>query len=116
MLMLKAAFAAFALALTASGSMACAKPIQAPLPLENPNLWFAGVSKPKTVKQGGTVEFSLDIDSEGRVSECHVIKSSGSEPLDELTCDVLLKRGRFKKPTKEDGSPSTGTYWSKIRW
>lgn len=113
---LKAAFAAFALALATSGSIACAKPNQFPHPLENPSLWFVGVAKPKTIKQAGTVEFLLDINSEGRVSECHITKSSGSEPLDELTCDVLQERGRFKKPTGADGGPTTGTYRSKVHW
>ena len=53
----------------------------------------------------GTVRFWLGISAEGRVSDCHIIQSSGSRALDETTCRILRERGRYRPARNMRGQP-----------
>lgn len=50
-----------------------------------------------------TISFTVEVD--GRMSDCHVIRSSGFARLDEVPCDVLSKRARFKPAKDANGAP-----------
>lgn len=43
----------------------------------------------------GTVQARLDVDRNGNVSSCTILRSSGHESLDAATCSILRKRARF---------------------
>lgn len=64
----------------------------------------------------GSVRFRLDIDAQGRVSQCSIVASSGFTGLDEATCKYVSRRARFEPATNADGQPATGNYLGTIRW
>lgn len=64
----------------------------------------------------GSVRFRLDIDAQGRVSQCSIVASSGFTGLDEATCKYVSRRARFEPATNADGQPATGSYLGTIRW
>jgi protein TonB len=63
---------------------------------------------PEAMKNGseGDVVADLTISPEGRVSACKVIQSSGHQVLNDATCDLLIKRARFKPATDANGRPA----------
>jgi protein TonB len=64
----------------------------------------------------GRVTVRLSIGTNGRVTGCDVIGSSGSRALDSTTCRVLTSRARFNPARSSDGSPTTDTYTQSIVW
>lgn len=58
----------------------------------------------------GTVRVTLVIDETGATQKCLVYKSSGSERLDQTTCDVLLERAKFEPAIDENGEPMPSLY------
>lgn len=67
-------------------------------------------------EEQGTVNFSLSINRRGRVTECQVVQSSGSEALDKQTCRILTKRARFDPARNAEGKRIADTYSGRIRW
>jgi protein TonB len=57
----------------------------------------------------------VTVGSDGRVTDCQVTSSSGSQELDQTTCTLITRRARFR-PAMSDGQPTTGHYSSRIRW
>jgi len=66
--------------------------------------------------QQGTVGFDLDISADGRVTQCHVMSSSGSELLDLTTCQIMLSRARFEPARDEEGNAVPDRISASIRW
>lgn len=64
----------------------------------------------------GTASFSVVVGVDGKVKRCVITSSSGSADLDEATCSVITRRGRFKPATDDDGNPVEGTYSNSMRW
>jgi TonB family protein len=58
----------------------------------------------------GTVQAELTIGSDGRVRACKVIRSSNSESLDTATCNIMMRRARFKPARDAHGNPTEDTY------
>jgi protein TonB len=52
----------------------------------------------------GTSQLQVAISTEGSVTDCKVIKSSGSERLDNAACEYVKGHWRWKPPTQE-GKP-----------
>ena len=52
----------------------------------------------------GTSQIQVAISTEGRVTDCKVIKSSGSERLDTAACNYVQGHWRWQPPTRE-GKP-----------
>jgi len=80
--------------------------------------WFSADDYPaEAVKNGteGDVAFEVDVDPQGMPVACRITASSGSALLDRTTCDILLKRGRFK-PAMAHGKPVAGHYAETARW
>jgi protein TonB len=57
----------------------------------------------------GTVQARLSVDTDGRVSACTVIRSSGHSSLDSATCRILERRARFTPAHDSSGRPTTDT-------
>jgi TonB family protein len=51
----------------------------------------------------GTSRVLVAVTEEGRPSRCTVDQASGSKALDQATCDLMMKRGRFLPPRDEAG-------------
>jgi TonB family protein len=64
----------------------------------------------------GTVRFRLLIGTNGRVTACEVVGSSGSAILDSTTCRILRARARFTPATDAAGKPVPDRVVSLIRW
>lgn len=64
----------------------------------------------------GTTGFRLTVNTEGRVSECAIISSSGHADLDTITCDRVTARAEFYPAQDKQGKPTIGHYSNRIRW
>lgn len=62
-----------------------------------PELWQAGVQ--------GRVGVLYVVSADGRVTDCEIEHSSGNDQLDNLTCDLIIKRFRFRPSLDAAGHP-----------
>lgn len=58
----------------------------------------------------GMVQARLSVDQRGRVSDCAIVRSSGSTSLDSATCSILSRRAQFSPARATDGSAVASTY------
>ena len=90
-----------------------------PTPIGNPGDWFPPDAYPPEAKaQGlqGRTEFKLNIDSQGRITECDIAQSSGSPLLDSTTCALLVTNGRFAPARDPSGRAVPGVWQSAMVW
>ncbi|AKM09577.1 energy transducer TonB [Croceicoccus naphthovorans] len=90
-----------------------------PTPRGNPGDWVSERDYPSRAIRNeieGTTGFRLSIDAKGRVSDCIVVMPSGSSDLDEATCRVMSKRGKFNPAKNGNGDAVAGNYTSRITW
>ena len=64
----------------------------------------------------GITVIRMGVDTTGRIAECGIVVTSGSELLDKATCDRVVERGRYNPALDKDGKPVP--YWStqRVRW
>ena len=79
---------------------------------------FVPADYPKKVDPNvdGRVRFTLEIDPNGRPTNCKIESSSGSTRLDENTCRLAVRRARFDPARDADGNAIKGSWTSSIRW
>jgi periplasmic protein TonB len=65
---------------------------------------------------GGTVRIKLEISNTGDVSGCHILRSSGHVVLDAKTCEIMVKRARFKPARNASGKAVSDTVEQTIHW
>ncbi|OQW72334.1 MAG: hypothetical protein BVN33_12590 [Proteobacteria bacterium ST_bin13] len=85
----------------------------------SPEGWFSQDDYPPQAKANrkiGLVRFQFDINMTGRVEHCTITLSSGSPDLDQQTCRLLARRGRFKPPVNEQGEPIATKGRSQVLW
>ena len=58
----------------------------------------------------------LDINNRGKPTDCHVEQSSRDLKLDEVSCEISLRRVRFKAARDDSGKPIASTYSFPVRW
>jgi TonB family protein len=79
-------------------------------PLEPGNREWIGFedypSKALDAMQSGDVVARLNVDAAGRVTDCAVVVSSGSKPIDAATCAAARKRARFTPAISANGRPT----------
>jgi protein TonB len=63
----------------------------------------------------GVTGIRVTIGTDGRVTACSVVKSSGFSRLDERACQIAQRRWRFK-PATENGQPVEETVNRNYRW
>ena len=56
------------------------------------------------------------VDETGRPSDCVVLKPSGTFSLDQRTCSVLMRRGRFKPALDINGKPMRSLVVTGVGW
>ncbi len=67
-------------------------------------------------EEQGTVRYRLDIGSNGRVTGCTIMVSSGSSSLDATTCRILRSRARFTPAVDAAGNPTVDTVEDAYTW
>lgn len=90
-----------------------------PRPLGNPAYWATTNDYPVQALRagkGGNVVFLLDVNSSGRPTRCSIARSSGVPQLDEMTCQLAIRRARFDAAQNAEGQPIAGFYVSRVRW
>lgn len=88
-------------------------------PRGNPGGWVTNNDyRSSWINRGleGSASFTLMIDARGRVSGCTITRSTGHSVLDEATCRLLERRGRFDPAKDSSGNPIAGTFRSTIKW
>lgn len=64
----------------------------------------------------GTTTVTFDVGIDGRVHNCGIDQSSGSDSLDNQSCTLLSGRFTFKPARGADGLPTTETRSQRIAW
>ncbi|WP_295636016.1 energy transducer TonB [Novosphingobium sp.] len=88
-------------------------------PLGWPGLWVTDNDYPTgALRRGeqGVTGFSVTVGPDGRVRDCVVTQSSGSQELDRATCAKVSARARFAPAKDASGSAVTSAYANTIRW
>nr|WP_166176160.1 energy transducer TonB [Altererythrobacter segetis] len=92
---------------------------KAAAPRNQPSGWATTDDYPsRDLRQGneGTAFFRAIVGTNGRVSACEIVRSSGHPGLDAATCKAVTARARFEAATNENGEKVVGTYSSSVRW
>lgn len=88
-------------------------------PKGNRKLWITTEDYPGSAQRAGeegTTGIRVDIGSDGRVASCEVTQSSGSAALDDATCKLYQRRGRFNPAKDTEGNPIATSYNDRVRW
>lgn len=88
-------------------------------PRGNPGNWVTNNDyRTSWINRGfeGSASFTLMIDARGRVSGCTITRSTGHSALDDATCSLLERRGRFDPAKDSSGNATSGTFRSSITW
>ena len=64
----------------------------------------------------GTVGFRLTVGTDGRVTNCDIVSSSGFPLLDETTCTLLTARASFTPARDARGNPTIDVVSARISW
>lgn len=81
--------------------------------------WFPIDSYPPQARAlglEGRTAFALDIDALGRITQCRVLETSGSDLLDSATCTQAIINGRFRPGRDAAGKPMARAWQSAMRW
>lgn len=82
--------------------------------------WFPQDSYPAAARRAGAegrVSVSVDVGANGRVSACRVAVSSGNEDLDQATCRLATRNGRFTPALDAAGEATPATVTLRpVRW
>lgn len=90
-----------------------------PQPKGSPANWATSNDYPSRAlreEREGVTGFRVSVGTDGKVTDCQIINSSGSPDLDQATCDNVRRRARFQPATDGEGNPTTGSYSNRIRW
>lgn len=90
-----------------------------PLPKNDPRKWVNTDDYPsRDLREGneGVTVFRVVVGTNGRVSACEIVRSSGHPGLDAATCKAVTARARFEPATGETGDKVVGTYGNSVRW
>ena len=66
-------------------------------------------------EEEGVTRVRFTVGTDGRVSECAVVESSGFPRLDQRSCEIIQRRWRFE-PATVDGAPVAETKTQNVRW
>ena len=72
-------------------------------------------SASRAAEEEGVTRVSYVVGTDGRVTQCEVVKSSGFKRLDDATCSIIQRRFRFN-PATRDGQPLPERKTQPVRW
>jgi protein TonB len=58
----------------------------------------------------GSVQATLSIGPDGRVTGCNIVRSSGNNSLDSATCNILRRRAKFTPARDSSGNATSDSY------
>jgi len=64
----------------------------------------------------GVVSLTYEIAPDGMAESCRILESSGSTALDEASCQLVIRRGRFRPARDATGEPIRSKGSRRIRW
>lgn len=108
-----------ALLLLASPTLTLASEPQGARPLGDSGLWITTEDYPKDAlrnERSGVTRFTVDVTPDGRVGNCLVTQSSGSDELDSTACRLITERARFSPALDKKGTPTAGRFSSAVQW
>lgn len=82
-----------------------ALPTQADYPLAS---WQNG--------EEGFVRYTVDVDVDGKATDCTIAEGSGYPALDAKTCEVVLERAEFKPALDDENAPVAGSITRTYNW
>lgn len=77
----------------------------------NPSSWITDADYPPSALRAGeegSVGISFNVNAQGRIEACSVSSSSGSSALDQATCRLVERRGRYSPALDAAGNPIAG--------
>lgn len=85
-----------------------------------PGDWFSEDYYPPAAKKSGIegrVSVMLTVGVDGKVADCRVTSSSGNSDLDDTTCKLAKRFGRFKPALDDSGKPiASEVRLPPVRW
>jgi protein TonB len=85
--------------------------------------WLSGTIDPDDYPENafrrrimGIVHLRFTVAPSGRVSDCTVTRSSGSDELDRTTCRLIVRRFRYRPATNGEGRPIPATIRGQHEW
>lgn len=85
----------------------------------NPAEFFGDDNYPAdavAAEASGRVVANLTVGTNGRVTDCQIVTSSGNASLDRTTCAISKRSVKFSPAKDESGNPITSTYRLPVRW
>ena len=85
----------------------------------DPHSWITNDDYPPEAvrqEQQGVSGIAWTINEQGRVENCHVVSSSGSQVLDDTACRLMTRRGRYSPAKDQAGNPIKQTASLRFRW
>ncbi|WP_085810134.1 energy transducer TonB [Sphingomonas sp. TZW2008] len=85
----------------------------------DPAQWITNDDYPPSsirAEEEGTTAIKWTINTQGRVENCVVTASSGSNALDQAACRALTRRGRYAPATDATGNPIATTQTRRVVW
>ena len=110
--------ALLALSAPALAGVAPTDELAAPVPVKFMS-WFSPNDMPAYVNmRGGTwrVLTRTTVEPDGKIQSCDAERSSGDPKLDDLTCKIILQRGKYLPAHWSDGSAVYGVSRTFITW
>lgn len=90
-----------------------------PVPTGNPATWATDSDYPRgalIAGNSGLVTFRLDIGTDGMPYGCRILYRTSPDQFADLSCQLLLRRARFKPALDAAGKPVKSYYINRIRW
>jgi protein TonB len=88
-------------------------------PSNSPSSWISNddyPARPLRDEAEGTERYRVIVGTNGRVSSCELIRSTGNTDLDSTTCRLITRRARFEAATDENGAKVLGSYTGTVKW
>lgn len=70
----------------------------------------------RDVRDGDFVIIAMTVGTDGRASNCHIIRASRDPQSDAITCRLAESRFRFRPASDRQGRPVTSVYGWRQRW
>ena len=90
-----------------------------PQPANDVKAWFREKDYPEKQErrgEGGYVVIRLIVGDDGAVRKCEVYKSGGDKTFEDITCQSVIQRARFRPAIGADGHPIASMWYRGIRW
>lgn len=94
-------------------------PVKDAVLIGSPSDWISADDYPPSAARAGEhgrVTMAWTINPQGRVENCHVTASSGSDILDVTSCRLVTQRARYRPATDASGNPVESSASRSINW